>query len=247
MPTLIRLFFAGVILSLVRTTATSQISLQAGGGLGVLVPTKDYDGSTIDYYRGTKYGLSNGINLHGKARVGFAGITLVGELDYSSLSNSGNSEPGQGRVEVSQKVYTFRAGPEFHLSIPAVPIAPYVGVSAAINRFTGETTFQGVSKVPSATFVVESASRLGLGLGGGVIVKLNPSLSLDVGMQYNIMNLTGRSWEDLNPLQDQRLDSYLALNDDRDPAFRPSEDKHFISSERSIRSILFTVTLLFDL
>ena len=215
--------------------------------MGVLVPTKDYGGSTIDYYRGTKYGLSSGINLHGKARLGLVGFTLVGELDYSSLSNSGNSEPGQGRVEVSQKVYTFRAGPEFHLSIPAVPTEPYVGVSAAINRFTGETTFQGVSKVPSATFVVESASRLGLGLGGGVIVKLNPSLSLDVGMQYNIMNLTGRSWEDLNPLQDQRLDSYLALNDDRDPAFRPSEDKHFISSERSIRSILFTVTLLFDL
>jgi opacity protein-like surface antigen len=242
-----RLSIASLLIALAYNTAFSQVSLRVGGGLGVFFPRSDYGGSTLDYYSGTKYGLSNGLNLHGKARLGIVGLSLVGEVDYSSLRNSGYSEAGQGNVEVSQKVYTLKAGPEVHLKIPLLPFDPYVGANVAVNRFSGETIFQGVAKVPSATYVVESTSRVGIGLTGGAIVKLNESVSLDIGLHYNLMNLTGRSWDDLNPLQDQRLDSYLALNDDRDPAFRPNDDKHFISDQRSIQSFLFTVSLMFDL
>jgi len=224
-----------------------QITLQVGGGLGIVRPGGDYGGSTIEYYRGTKYGFSDGVNLHGKLRLGLIGFTLVAEVDYSILSNDGYSEPGQGSVEISQKVVSLKAGPEFQLKLPAFPITPYAGANVAVNTFNGETTFQGVSKVPSATYSVQSASRVGFGIGAGLIVRLNPSLSLDVGLQYNLMNPMGRTWVDVNPLQDQRLDSYLALNDEKDPAFLPGNDKHFISSARSIRCTLVTVTLLFGL
>ena len=245
MNSIARLVLAVAITSMISGFANSQGTIEIGGGLGILVPQEDFGGSTIDYYYGTKYGLSNGLNLHGKVRIGFFGITLMGQLDYSSVSNSGNSEPGQGIVEITQKVLTFKAGPEFQLKIVALPLTPYLGANVAINRFSGETTFQGVAEVPSATYVVQSASRLGLGFGGGAIVKLNPTLSLDVGVHYNLMNLAGRSWEDVNPFQDKRLDSYLALNDHRDPEFLPGEEEHFISSRRAIHSILFSVSILF--
>lgn len=238
---------AVIVLSPGTPSAHAQITLQVGGGLGIVRPMGDYGGSTIDYYRGTKYGLSDGLNLHGKLRLGLIGLTLVGEIDYSSLSSSGNSEPGRGLVEVSQNIFSLKVGPEFQLSVPLFPLTPYVGANVAVHQFSGETLFQGVAKVPSGTYSVQSAGRLGIGLGGGVVLKLSPLLSLDIGVQYQLMNLLGRTWEDVNPLLDRRLDSYLALNDEKDPAFVAGSDTRFIANARSINSILLTVTVLFGL
>ena len=230
------------------STAQSQVSLQAGGGLGIIIPTADYEGSTIEYYSGTKYGLSTGFNLHGTLRIGLPAISLVGGLGYSSLSNEGNSEPGQGRVEVSQKIITLKAGAEYHFEIPASPVTPYVTTNLAINRFSGETSFQGVSRVSSATYVVNSAVRFGIGFGGGAIVDIQSGLSLDIGIQYNLMNVGGKSWEDVNPQQDQRIDTYLALNDGKDPLFPFGDEReHFVYKNRTIHTILFTVSVMFDL
>ncbi len=228
--------------------AQSQITLQAGGGLGVAFPAGDFGGSTMDYYSGTKYGLSTGFNLHGKIRAGLTGITLMGEVGYSSLTNKGNAEPpAQGNVEVSQKIVSVKVGPEYHFKLPAAPLEPYVGANLALNLISGETTFQGVSKVSSATYSVKSASRFGIGLNGGTIFSLGPLVSLDIALQYNIMNLFGKGYEDVNPSQNQRIDAYLALNDNPDPAFAPNDDKHFISSSRTIHSFMLTASLIFGL
>lgn len=225
----------------------SQISAQVGGGVGVLVPGSDLSGTTLDYYAGQKYGLGSGLALAGKVRLGILGFNIVGEVGYASLSNDGNSEPGKGFVEVSQKILTFRAGPEFHISLPAIPLTPYVGGSIALHRFSGETTFQGVSKVPSATYSVETATRFGVGINGGAILDLGSALSLDFGIGYNFMNIGGKDWTDPNPTQDQRLDSYLTLNDGKDPLYLVGDDKHFVNDERSISSVQFMVSLMFGI
>lgn len=232
---------------LVAPPANAQVTIQIGGGVGVMSPTADFGGSTIDYYFGQRYGLSSGITLQGKARVGLLGITLAGEIAYASLSNDGNSEPGQGRVEVSQKILSFKFGPEFHLHAPLVPFTPYAGANIAINRFSGETTFQGVSKVPSAVYSVQSASRFGIGITGGVLVKISPLVSLDAGLAYNLMNIGGKGWEDVNPFQEKRIDSYLALNDANDPLFQPGNDDHIVGSDRTINSFQVSVSVLFRL
>ncbi len=239
----------GIISALILTitAAQAQVSVQVGGGIGVLSPTADLRGTTLDYYAGQKYGLGSGLALAGKVRLGILGFNLVGEVGYASLSNDGNSEPGQGFVEVSQKILTFRAGPEFHIALPAIPLTPYVGGSIALHRFSGETTFRGVSKVPSATFSVETATRFGVGINGGAILDLGPALSLDFGIGYSFMNIGGKDWTDPNPTQDQRLDSYLALNDGKDPLYRVGDDKHFVNDERSISSVQFMVSLMFGI
>lgn len=241
------LLVAVIVLSPGTPSAYAQVTFQVGGGLGIVRPAGDYGGSTIDYYHGTKYGLSDGLSLHGKLRLGLIGFTLVGEIDYSSLSNSGNSEPGRGFVEVSQNIFSLKVGPEIQLNVPVLPVTPYVGANVAVHQFSGETHFQGVAKVPSATYSVQSAGRVGIGFGAGAILKLNPLLSLDIGVHYQLMNLLSRTWEDVNPLLDRRLDSYLALNDEKDPAFVPGSDTHFIANARSINSILLTVSVLFGL
>lgn len=225
----------------------AQVDLKAGAGFGIASAVSDLNGSTIEYYNGTKYGQNSGLNMHAKAKAGFGGLDLVGVIDYSSLGNTGNSEPGQGSVEVTQKILSLKVGPEFHIPIPALPLRPYAGVNIAWNRFSGEANFQGVSKVPSATYTMNEATRLGAGFTIGAEVAIGPFLSLDFTTAYNFMNISGNEWQDVNPSVNQRIDSYLSLNDGRDPQYAPGDDKHFIANDRSIHTMLFTVSLLFGL
>lgn len=242
------IFLLAVLTILGSSAAQNQVTLQAGGGLGAVFPAGDFGSTTIDYYAGTKYGLSTGFNLHGKIRVGFGGFTLMGEVGYSSLSNSGEALPGQGKVDVSQTIISLKAGPEYHIDLPAAPLEPYVGANLALNIFNGETTFQGVSKVPSGTIDVPSASRFGIGIDGGALFSLGPLMSLDIAVHYNLMNLIGQSWEDADPTKDDNIESYQRLSDDKDPGFISSTDpKHFIGSSRAIHSIGLTASLMFGL
>lgn len=235
------------LIALTITPSRSQVNIKLGGGIGLTIPSSDFSGSTLEYYNGSRYGLGSGLNIHGKAKIGLSGLNLAGEIGYSSVGNTGNSEPGQGTVDISQKVLSLKVGPEFRLSVPVLPVTPYIGANLALNSFSGETTFQGVSKVPSATYSVKGTTRIGVGFSAGTEVSIGPLLSLDFNISYNLMNVSGKQWDDVNPGINQRIDSYLSLNDDRDPQYAAGDDKHFISNERSIRSIQFTASILFGL
>ncbi len=235
------------LIALTITPASSQVNLKLGGGVGVMNPASDFSGSTLEYYGGSRYGLSSGLTIQGKAKIGLSGLNLTGEIDYSSLSNTGNSEPGQGKVDISQKILSLKVGPELRLSLPALPVTPYIGANLAINKFSGETAFQGVAQVPSATYSVTDATRFGVGFSVGTEVSVGPFLSLDFTIQYNLMNVFGKVWDDVNPGTNQRIDSYLSLNDAPDPQYAAGDNKHFIANDRSIHSILFTASILFGL
>lgn len=236
-----------MLIALMTVQTNAQVNIKLGGGLGMISPASDLSGSTIEYYNGTNYGLGSGLNINGKAKFGFAAFNLTGEIDYSSLSSTGNSEPGQGSVEISQKIISLKVGPEFRLGLPMLPVTPYLGFNVAMNSFSGETTFQGVSKVPSATYSMKSATRFGVGFYAGAELSVGPFLSLDFNLSYNLMNVAGKEWNDANPGINQRIDSYLSLNDAADPFYEWDDDKHVVSKARNIHSVLFTVSLLFGL
>jgi opacity protein-like surface antigen len=229
------------------TPSRSQVSVRLGGGVGLMIPTSGFSGSTLDYYNGSRYGLGSGLDVHGKAKIALSGWVLAGEVDYSSLRNSGNSEPGQGSVEISQKILSLKAGPEFPFGIASLPVTSYIGANVAVNRFSGETTFQGVSKVPSGTYGMKAATRFGLGLTAGTEVSISPFLTFDFNLSYNLMNFAGQTWDNVSVGTNQRIDSYLSLNDNLDPRYVAGDDKHFIASERNIHSLQFTASILFGL
>lgn len=238
--------FAAAVMTMFSLPMFSQAEkLQVGAGVGYAIPAGDYSGSTVDYYAGTKYGLSGGLDVHAKGRIAIAGLKAAAEIGYSMFSNSGNAESsGQGKVDISQKVLSVKIGPEYHLSIPAVPLTPYVGANLALNTISGETTFNGVSAVPSGTFSVKSATRFGLGLSGGALCKIGPLMSLDVNVSYNLINLFGKSFEAVD--RPARVDSYKALNDDKDPVAVDNSD-HVIGSARSIQSLQLALSLMFGI
>jgi hypothetical protein len=247
LPFLSRILSVFAIITLAVGAVQAQVTLQVGGGAGLALPASDYAGTTIEYYNGTKYGLASGLNVHAKARVGVLGFRLTGEVDYSTFSNDGEAQPGQGAVEISQKVFAFKVGPEFYIGLPAVPVTPYIGANVALNRFSGQAKFQGVAKLPSATYDLKSATRIGVGFTGGVILKFGVLTSLDLGVSYDLLNTSGKAWEDDNPTQDQRIDSYLTLNDDKDPLYKAGDDKHIIGNARTINAVQIKATIMFGL
>jgi len=232
--------------ALLAAPAQSQITFQVGAGAGVALPASDYSGTTVDFYNGSKYGLKSGLTLNAKVRAGILGLRAAGEVNYSMFSNTGEAQPGRGSVDISQKVLSLKVGPELTLGLPLMPITPYVGANVSLNSFSGTVKFQGITSLPSDENNLKSASRIGFGFTGGVLLSLG-GMKLDVSAAYDMMNASGKSWEDDNPTKDQRLDSYITLNDDKDPLYKSGDDKHFISSSRSMNSIQIRATLMIGL
>jgi hypothetical protein len=231
------------LLFLISPQLYSQVTLQIGGGLGYIAPAGDYSGSTVDFYNGTKYGMSSGFNYHAKARVGLLGLNLFGMIEYSTVSGDGESEPGQGTVENSHGIFSIKAGPEFNLSIPLSPIGFYLDGFVSVNTFSGTVKFQGVSEVPSGERNLESATRFGVGAGGGVLLDILPVVTLDFGVHYNLYNLFGKNYSSVSTSH-ERLDSYTGLNDDKDPLYQSGDTDHFISDSRLINAWQFTLTAM---
>jgi len=238
------ILFTIIILS---SQVFSQVTFQVGGGLGYTIPTGDMAGNTTDFYNGTKYGLSNGFNLHAKARIGIISFNVFGEADYSTFNNTGESEPGQGDVEVSQKILSLKAGPEFSLGLPLIPITPYVNAFLSLNTISGEVKFQGVSGVPSGTKDIKSATRVGFGVGIGVVFDVSEHIGLDVNLQYNNSNAFGKEFSVGDPTSHERLDNYTSLNDDKDPLIITGENDRIISNSRTLSSIEIKATVMFGI
>ncbi len=236
-----------LITLILSASAYSQITLQVGGGLGYVSPTGDYGGSTIDFYNGTKYGMSSGFNYHAKARVGLLGLNLFGIIEYSTVSGDGESEEGQGEVENSHGIFSIKAGPEFNLSIPLSPIGFYLDGFISVNTFSGTVKFQGVSQVPSGEYDLGSATRFGAGVGGGVLLDIIPVVTLDFGIHYNAYNLLGKQYTSVVSTNPKRLDAYTSLNDDKDPAYGIDDDIYIIENSRSMNAWQFTLTALIGL
>ena len=237
-----------VFIILLSSTTFSQITLQVGAGGGYILPVGDYAGSTEDFYDGTKYGMSSGYNFNAKVRVGLLGIDLFGIIDYSSVSGEGLSESDNknSQVENTQNILSFKAGPEFKFDIPLSLIDFYLDGFLSVNTFSGTVTFQGVSGVPSDEYDLETATRVGAGVGGGVLWNIIPLITLDFGVNYNWYNLTGKQYSgtDINPA---RIDAYTSLNDDADPLYQDGSSVHIIGESRSINAWEFTLTAMFGI
>ena len=240
-------FFAVTLFILLFAYQTNaQVTLQLGAGLGYATPTGDFGGNTTEFYKGTKYGLESGFNYHAKARVGLLFLNIFGELGYTTFSGEGDATPGQGNIKLSNNVFSIKAGPEFPITIPLSPITPYLMGFVAVNTFSGEVEFQGVSDVPSGTYELASATRVGIGGGGGVTFSAGP-LKLDLSIQYHLINFTGNEYKIENVTSHERLDNYTSLNDGADPAYVNGSNTHFIQDDRGIGAMEFKVTAMFGL
>lgn len=240
-----KLFIPFFTLFVLISLQTQAQSFQIGAGLGYSLPSGDYGGETTEFYSGKKYGMESGFNIHAKARLGLPFINLFGEVGYSSFSGEGNAEASRGTLKVSNNVISIKAGPEYSFSIPLSPLTPYLQGFVAFNSFSGKVDIKGVSNVPSGEYDIKSTSRIGLGLGAGVMFKL-ASINLDFNLQYHMMNISGKEFTSIVSTSHDRLENYISLNDDKDPLYNANSDR-IIGDSRSIGAIELKISVLFGL
>lgn len=89
---------------------------------------------------------------------------------------------------------------------------------------------------------MQTASRTGLGIAGGVEIKLL-STTIDLSLRYNMINLFSKSFEGAN--NNDRNESYKYLNDAKDPNYGNELKKHPIGTDRTIATLNFQLGVLF--
>ena len=238
-------YFIVILLFCGLTYVNAQVKFSAGPEIGITLPQGDYSGTTTDYYSGLRYGLNTGINFGAIFKAKLPVLSIRAAVNYSILSNSGLADASNAGsyVEVKHNVFMISVGPEFYFSIPASPIKPYGGIDLLITSISGESTFQGLSRVPSGTYSMSSAGRTGIGLGIGAEVGIGRNMALDVSLRYNLINLFSKSYE--GGYDANRIDSYLHLNDAKDPRYPDEINKHPIGSDRTISTLQLNLGILF--
>ena len=97
--------------------------------------------------------------------------------------------------------------------------------------------------MPSGENDLESATRFGVGAGGGILLDILPVVTLDFGVHYNLYNIFGQQYTGTttNP---KRLDAYTSLNDEKDPLYGTDDDIYIIENARAINAWQFTLTAM---
>lgn len=238
-----RTLFVTILLVILTSTGFSQVSVKIGGGGGYAIPGGDYGGTIQEFYSGTNYGMSSGYNLHLKAKASILTFAAKAEIDYATFSNKEEWEPGK-EEEINHNILSFRLGPEFRFDIPLSPITPYIDAYVSLNTISGSFQFKSrPNGLPSDKRDMESATRIGVGFGGGAELSLGPFMFLDLGIHYNMVNLVGKEFKGLT--NQNRIDSYKYLNDEKDPLYSANSDVHIVSDARAINNLQFTLTILF--
>lgn len=232
-----------LLIALAVSLVAAQEPMQLGLGGAFLIPTGAYGGSTADFYQGVGYGLSAGPGFHLKSRFEIEGVSLFAQIEYFVVKNHGDATPGQGHIDISGKLFALKVGPEFSFDIPSLSTGMYCGGNIAINNIGGDISFQAVPSVSDESFIMNSASRVGFGLNAGLLVKMNPRATLDLGVSYSMLNPFRKTWSSNDATV--RESSYRSLNDGPDPLFNRNDSDHFVENSRSLSSFVISVSVLF--
>jgi opacity protein-like surface antigen len=221
----------------------SQLHISLGPAIGYTIPQSDFAGSTADYYNGTKYGLTGGIDFGAIGRLGLGPFNFNLSLMYAPLSNSGSvPDPNSGStVDIKMHILTVGVGTQYGFGVPLAPVKPYIGLDLLFSSFGGSFQFHGTQRVNSSTNDMNSSTRVGLGISAGVNLKLLTT-SIDVSLRYNMLNLFSKRFE---APDGERINSYLYLNDDKDPNYPTSDSKHPIGSSRTIATLQLQLGVMF--
>lgn len=241
MRIVIYLFILTLIIASFSQKVYSQF-LYFGPSIGATLPTADYAGSTRGYYMGGSYGLKFGVNFGAEARIITPFVNIKGFYRYNLFKNTGEAELGVGRIQIKQYISEFGIGPEYMIQIPRVPVKPHIEAVFIYSVFSGSTDFRAVPYVQDGFYDMVSTSRMGIGLGAGAEIKLKKlNFSIDVNVRYNYLNFLENSFSG----GEERISSYIHLNDKADPLYNKTDVNHPVGSDRAISIIQFNVSVIY--
>ena len=228
------------------STGWSQLGIELGVNGGATIPTGDYSGTMEHFYAGSKYGLTTGFNIGGYGNLTTPIISGRVSLNYSSVSNDGSPGTGfgGGTIELKHNLFTIGIGPQYSIPIPQSPIKPFLIAELLIASISGEVSFQGISSIPSKTYDIPTVTRIGLGLTGGLNYDIG-SYGFDLSLKYCILNLSGKEFTSFS--DNARVNSYINLNDDKDPLYGTDPNVHVVSNDRDVSTFQINLGFHFTL
>ncbi len=166
---IILFLFAAFCIFSPQETSAQGLKIGVGGGLSSVQSPAYYTdaaGFSSEYH----------VGLKGKLSIPLFPIIPVGFIEYHFFRGQ-----TPGGADTKQNILSIGVGGEMEL-LPG-PLSPYLGLDLEYNNFGDFET----SGSPSASGV----SRMGLGIGAGVMLTLLP-IDFDVSLKYQMLNLFGK-------------------------------------------------------
>lgn len=170
------------------TFSQPQIKVHVTGGYNLPLPDLkgEYPADTNSLYQKSGFNVGADVKYYlGKKRN--VGITLSGA--YNSFSSGDISMTGATMVS-KVNIMAIGLGVEYSF-MPKGKTNPFLGAEFTGNFFSGKRTVTPTTGTASE-FTLKSASRFGIGVGGGLDFTFNKSIGAVVGFKYNMTNLIGK-------------------------------------------------------
>lgn len=178
-----------------------RFTLQFTGGYSI--PTGDLKGEfgpTVETFRTNNpdtntYYMKQGLNfgIYGKQALGkAANFRIAGGLIYNRFSRNVNYNVGGqfASIKMNMTVLSIAAGGEWGFLPKKSKINPFVEGAVAVNFISGGFTKQQADS--TITYSLESSTRIGFHLGGGLDFPLSYRVGLTAGFKYAVANLIGK-------------------------------------------------------
>lgn len=191
MKKLVALFvILAAFLSLNNSTTFSQpqVKVHVTGGYNLPLPDLkgEYPADTNSMLQKSGFNAGADVKYYlGKKRN--VGITLSGA--YNSFSSGDISLTG-GSFITKVNIIAIGLGVEYSF-MPKGKTNPFLGAEFTGNFFSGKTKTTPTGGTETEA-TMKSASRFGIGVGGGLDFTFNKSIGAVVGVKYNMANLIGK-------------------------------------------------------
>lgn len=180
---MMRLIIAAVLMLTLSTSSAFAISGSAGGGLGATIPQGEFN----DY---SKTGFSiMGFGTLNSGSVPFMGIrfgvqAVIFEHESRDVILSGY--PDADLTETySNNLYKATLGLE--VSTNTGTLEPYGGAGVGIYYFESKTVLKNEVGTEVASNTLDSMTKFGYNLGGGLRLYFTPRVAVDLNVQYDII------------------------------------------------------------
>ncbi len=156
--------------------------------------------SSESYFMKTGYhlGATGKVSLDKKRRVR---LTFGGSYNKFSGTETYN-HTNIIDYHTNMEIFSTNIGMEYSFT-PKEKTAPFVGVDFTGNFLSGKTEITVTDATPkdhdefgTTTSTLESATRFGISLGGGVDVAFNKSVGAVFGVKYHFTNLFNKQYND---------------------------------------------------
>lgn len=147
------------------------------------------DTNTFFMKSGINYGILVKFPIKKKSN-----INIIGGVAFDSFNNTAsyNDSTGTADYDLTQSVLGITLGAEYNFNKRKSKLNPFFGAEFSLNIFGGKLKVNTPSE--ATEFSMNSTTRYGFQVGGGIDYVLHNNVGIVVGAKYSYSNLVGKEF-----------------------------------------------------